>query len=225
MYQVNPPSIDEATGEVTGEAQVFSRDHSRHELTATAEDIDPSEYNDALAPHYARKAAEANLPIFQEGVSDEAVVAFWKSNRPLTDAEVDAIQAAYVATDNDDIANLLQYRLTGDTSFLNEQQLEELGLTESESEVVEEETTDEMSAEDLTDYIYNEAAEPNEAIADAILDVDLGDSDAASVVQYLSYKYFTGELSVDDAYNQALDSGIDPDELTTAFNQLRKHFN
>jgi hypothetical protein len=223
MYQVNPPSIDDATGEVIGEAQVFSRDHSRHELTATAEDIDPSEYNDAIAPHYARKAAEANLPIFQEGVSDEAVVAFWKSNRPLTDAEVDAIQAAYVATDNDNIANLLQYRLTGDTSFLNEQQLEELGLTESESEVVEE--TEEMSAEDLTDYIYENAAEPNQEIAEAILDVDLGDSDAASVVQYLSYKYFTGELSVDDAYNQALDSGIDPDELTTAFNQLRKHFN
>ena len=218
-YTVNPPAIDEVTGQVVGEPEVFNRNLSRQQLTV--EDVDPNEHNDAIAPHYARKAAEASLPIFSEDATDADVLGFWKSDKQLTESEVDAIQAAYVATDNADLANLLMWKLTGDPSHLSEQQLYELSLEEATEA---EDTTSEMSAEEATDYIYNNAAEPNQETADAILQLDLGDTDAASVVQYLSYKYFAGEVSLDDAYNEALNSGIDPDQLTTVFNQLRKHF-
>ena len=219
-YTVNPPAIDEVTGQVVGEPEVVNRNLSRQQLTV--EDVDPNEHNDAIAPHYARKAAEASLPIFSEDATDADVLGFWKSDKQLTESEVDAIQAAYVATDNADLANLLMWKLTGDPSHLSEQQLYELSLEEATE--AEDTTTSEMSAEEATDYIYNNAAEPNQETADAILQLDLGDTDAASVVQYLSYKYFAGEVSLDDAYNEALNSGIDPDQLTTAFNQLRKHF-
>ena len=218
-YTVNPPAIDEVTGQVVGEAEVFNRNLSRQQLTV--EDVDPNEHNDAIAPHYARKAVEASLPIFSEDATDADVLGFWKSDKQLTENEVDAIQAAYVATDNADLANLLMWKLTGDPSHLSEQQLYELSLEEATEA---EDTTSEMSAEEATDYIYNNAAEPNQETADAILELDLGDSDAASVVQYLSFKYFAGEMSADDAYNEALESGIDPDELAAAFNQLRSHF-
>ena len=218
-YTVNPPAIDEVTGQVVGEPEVVNRNLSRQQLTV--EDVDPNEHNDAIAPHYARKAAEASLPIFSEDATDADVLGFWKSDKQLTESEVDAIQAAYVATDNADLANLLMWKLTGDTSHLSEQQLYELSLEEATEA---EDTTSEMSAEEATDYIYNNAAEPNQETAEAILQLDLGDTDAASVVQYLSYKYFAGEVSLDDAYNEALNSGIDPDQLTTVFNQLRKHF-
>ena len=218
-YTVNPPAIDEVTGQVVGEPEVVNRNLSRQQLTV--EDVDPNEHNDAIAPHYARKAAEASLPIFSEDATDADVLGFWKSDKQLTESEVDAIQAAYVATDNADLANLLMWKLTGDPSHLSEQQLYELSLEEATEA---EDTTSEMSAEEATDYIYNNAAEPNQETAEAILQLDLGDTDAASVVQYLSYKYFAGEASLDDAYNEALNSGIDPDQLTTVFNQLRKHF-
>ena len=219
-YTVNPPAIDEVTGQVVGEPEVVNRNLSRQQLTV--EDVDPNEHNDAIAPHYARKAAEASLPIFSEDATDADVLGFWKSDKQLTESEVDAIQAAYVATDNADLANLLMWKLTGDPSHLSEQQLYELSLEEATE--AEDTTTSEMSAEEATDYIYNNAAEPNQETAEAILQLDLGDTDAASVVQYLSYKYFAGEVSLDDAYNEALNSGIDPDQLTTVFNQLRKHF-
>ena len=228
MYQIDPPAINELTGEREGDFSIQQRGLTRFELTQEGGDeIDPEQYNNAIAPHYARKAAEANLPIFHEDASDSEVINFWRSNKPLTDAEIDAIQARYVSTDNEDIANLLMFRMTGDTSHLTEDQLDLLGLTEGEEavEAVEEQDTNEgLTAEEATDLIYNEAAEPNQETAEAILEVDLGDTDAASVVQYLSYKYFAGEVSLDDAYNEALNSGIDPDQLAAAFNQLRQHF-
>ena len=225
-YTIDPPEINQLTGEREGDYIVQHRGLTRFELTAEGEGETDTDYSDAIAPEYARRATEANLPIFREDASDSEVINFWRSNKPLTDNEIDAIQSAYVATDNKEIADLLMFRMTGDTSHLNEDQLELLGLTESEGEAIEEQRVgDELTAEEATDFIYNETAEPNEEVAEAILEIDLGDSDAASIVQYLAYKYFAGEVSVDDAYQEALDSGVDADELTAAFNQLRTHFN
>jgi hypothetical protein len=225
-YTIDPPDINQLTGEREGEYIVQHRGLTRFELTAEGEGEGDTDYSDAIAPQYARRATEANLPIFREDASDSEVINFWRSNKPLTDNEIDAIQSAYVATDNKEIADLLMFRMTGDTSFLTEDQLELLGLTESEGEAIEEQRIEgELTAEEATDLIYNEAAEPNEEVAEAILQVDLGDTDAASIVQYLAYKYFAGEVSVDDAYQEALDSGVDTDELTAAFNKLRTHFN
>ena len=225
-YTIDPPEINQLTGEREGEYIVQHRGLTRFELTAEGEGEGDTDYSDAIAPQYARRATEANLPIFREDASDSEVINFWRSNKPLTDNEIDAIQSAYVATDNKEIADLLMFRMTGDTSHLNEDQLELLGLSGDEDEVSEEQdANDGLTAEEATYLIYNETAEPSEEIAEAILDVDLGNSDAASIVQYLAYKYFAGEVSVDDAYNEALDSGIDADELTAAFNKLRTHFN
>ena len=226
MYQIDPPDINQLTGERDGEYTIQHRGLTRFELTQVGEEAETEDYSNAIAPAHARKAVEANLPIFQENATDADVIGFWRSSTPLTDAEIDAIQSAYVATDNREIADLLMYRLTGDTSHLNEDQLELLGLSGDEGEVIEEQDANEgLTAEEATDLIFNEAAEPSEEIAEAILQVDLGDSDAASIVQYLAYKYFAGEASLDEAYNEALSSGVEPDELAAAFNQLRTHFN
>jgi uncharacterized protein YpmB len=227
MYQIDPPDINQLTGERDGEYTIQHRGLTRFELTQVGEEAETEDYSNAIAPAHARKAVEANLPIFQENATDADVIGFWRSSTPLTDAEIDAIQSAYVATDNKEIADLLMFRMTGDTSHLNEDQLELLGLSGDEDyeESEEQDANEGLTAEEATDLIYNETAEPSEEIAEAILEVDLGNTDAASVVQYLAYKYFAGEVSVDDAYNEALNSGIDPDELTAAFNKLRTHFN
>jgi hypothetical protein len=228
-YTVDPPGINELTGEREGDFTITNRDASRYELTVSdPTEIDPNEFNDALDPHYARQAIQANLPIFDENASDESVIAFWKSNQPLTDAEVSAIQAAYVATNNADIANLLMFRLTGDTSHLSEQQLDELGLTdypaddETDSEGTEDESFDDT---EVADFIINEATEPDEAIADEILSVDLGDSPEETAVQYLAYAYYNGQMTAEEAYSEAASSGLDPNKLYQAFTRLYNHFN
>ena len=229
-YTVDPPSFDEGTGQYIGDFKVQHRDLRRGQLSVE-EPVDPDAFNDALDPYLAQQAAQHNLPIFDENASDESIVSFWRSNRPLTDAEVSAIQAAYAATDNNEIANLLQWKLTGDTSVLSEQQLWELGLgeddqsSEPETDATPEEEFSEEQLDSFEDYLAENATEPSEEVAQAVLEANIGDSDAASVVQYLAYQYYAGQKTLEDAYGEALESGISHNELYAAFNNLIKQAN
>ena len=226
-YIVDPPSFDEGTGQYIGDFKVQHRDLSRNQLAVEEPAaVDPSEYNDALDPYLAQQAAQHNLPIFDENASDESIVSFWRSNRPLTDSEVSAIQAAYAATDNNEIANLLQWKLTGDTSVLSEQQLWELGLSEDDqSSEPEADTTPEQDFSDdqlaeIEGWLIDNATDPNPEAAQAILEANIGDSDEASAVQYIAYQYYQGELTLEDAYNEALDTGLPEAKLYAAFQNL-----
>lgn len=223
-WTVNAPDINQLTGEPEGDFTIQQRGLTRFELTHEGGDeVDPEQYNNAIAPHYARKAAEANLPIFHEDAADADVINFWRSSTPLTDAEIDAIQSAYVATDNEDIANLLMFKLTGDTSLLTEDQLDLLGLIDDEpSEANDEEIQAEL---ELTNYIYDNADEPDQETAEAILQLETDGSDASLVVQHFAYQYYNGSLTLDEAYEQAIASGVNTTELAAAFNQLHSLFN
>jgi hypothetical protein len=225
---VSPPQFDEATGEYIGEPIVENREMMRGINTVSYEDIDPNEYNDALEPHYARKAIQANLPIFDENASDEAVVAFWRRNEPLTDAEVDAIMSAYVATDSEQIAALLQWKLTGDDSQLSEEQRYQLGLDDDNSEDYVEANEGDFTEEQVIEfenYLVENSTDPNPDVAQSILAADIGDTDAAKAVQYLAYQYYNGSISLEDAYEQALSTGIPERQLYSAFYSLHQQTN
>jgi hypothetical protein len=224
-YIVNPPEYDEATGQFVGDFQVENREMGRgvNQVTYNPEDIDPNEYNDALDPYLARRAVQANLPIFDEDASDESIVAFWRSNRPLTDSEVDAIQAAYAATDNEDIANLLQWKLTGDDSLLSEQQRFQLGLDDEASSDEIEATDEDLSEDDVIafeNFLAENATDPDPGVAQSILAADIGDSDEARTVQYVAHQYYTGNLTLEDAYAEALSTGLSEAKLYAAFQAL-----
>ena len=227
---VNPPAFDEGTGEFVGDFQIQHRDLSRGQLSIN-EPVDSEEFNDALDPYLAEQAVKGQLPVFDPNASDDAIINFWRSKKPLTDSELSALQAAYAATDNNEIANLVQYRISGDESILSEQQRWELGLDDDQASEPEVESTDEgqdFSDEQLgsiEDYIVENATEPSDETAQAILSADIGDSDAASVVQYLAYQYYNGEKSLEEAYSEALDSGVSHSELYAAFNTLIKQAN
>jgi hypothetical protein len=236
-YVVNPPSFNEVTGEYEGDFQVENREMQRGINQVSIEDIDPNEYNDALEPYYAQRAIQANLPIFDENASDADVVAFWRNPNPLTEAEVDAIQAAYVATDNHEIANLLQWKLTGDESFLSEQQRYELGL-DDEASIDEIEATDddlsewredELLTEDdviaFENFLAENATDPDPGVAQSILNADIGDSDEARTIQYVAHQYYTGNLTLEDAYAEALSTGLSEAKLYAAFNTLYQQMN
>jgi hypothetical protein len=225
-YIIDPPEYDEATGQFVGDFRVQNREMQRGINTVSYEDIDPNEYNDSLDPYLARKAVEADLPIFRPDASDAEITAFWRDTRPLTPTETDAIIAAYAATDNEAIANLLQYRLTNDPSILSEQQRFELGLDDTDgSNEVEATDNDEVDLEQVEAFIFENASDPSEEVAQSILNADIGDTDAAKVVQYLAYSYYNGDKSLDEAYGEALNSGISEAQLYAAFTNLYQHIN
>jgi hypothetical protein len=135
--------------------------------------------------------------------------------------------SAYVATDNESIANLLQWKITGDESFLSEEQRYQLGLDdEAGNETTE--TDDDLTEEEVIqfeDYLAEAATDPNPEVAQAILNADIGDSDAAKVVQYLAYAYYNGEKTLDEAYGEALNYGIPDKLLYEAFTNLYNQTN
>ena len=116
------------------------------------------------------------------------------------------------------------WKLTGDTNHLSDQQLFELGLDDEGDYQEAEDTSDTVDAEAVVDFIFDNADEPSDEAAQALLSVETDGSDAATVIQHLAYQYYSGQLTLDDAYDEALSSGVDHNELAAAFNQLREHF-
>jgi hypothetical protein len=224
-WTVLPPQFNEVTGEYIGEPIVENREMQRGINTVSYEDIDPNEYNDALEPHYARRAAEANLPIFDENASDADVVAFWRNPNPLSEAEVDAIMSAYVATDNESIANLLQWKITGDESFLSEEQRYQLGLDDQQDFTPDEEEYSDDELADLEGWLIDNTTDPNPEVAQAILDANIGDSNEAVTIQHLAYQYYNGQITLEQAYNEALNTGLPQSKLYAAFNSLYNQMN
>ena len=91
----------------------------------------------------------------------------------------------------------------------------------------EEEVIPEASALDLADIteeVFEAPAEVNPQMADAIAQVDLGQSEAAISVQYLASKFYNGEMTADECVREAVESGIDTDALAFYYHKLKAHF-
>lgn len=141
---VNPPEIDEATGQVIGEPQVYSFEE-KHEFFRNSE-------------------PDNELPFFDPD-------------------DIDSI-------DPDNQPPSIEQRLA-----------------------------------DTHEYIYNAEVYVDPEVANAIASADIEDSDAATVVKYQAYKFFNGDISKSEAISNAIESGIDPDELMAAFYALDNYFN
>lgn len=61
-------------------------------------------------------------------------------------------------------------------------------------------------------------------LASAIPSVDLGNNPSDIVVKHLATQYYLGNISRDDAFNQAIETGINPDDLADSFWRLQSHF-
>jgi hypothetical protein len=223
-YTVNPPQVDEATGEFTGEPQVTEKYQF---FGSPRRSVDLNPLNDELPYESidvdsARQSVQSNIPIFREDATDSEIQGFWKSKRPLTDMEVDAIQHSYCATGNELIAQLLQYRLgLTDGSELPQFAQDELGLDFSGDEVISEVSkTDDFDAKTIETLIFDGATEPDAEIAQKVIDAEIGTDAASTTVSYLAHKYYSGEMTAEEAYEDASNSGIDSTLLYHAFTKL-----
>ena len=87
-----------------------------------------------------------------------------------------------------------------------------------------EHTFSEVELADISDEVHNTTVEFNEEMANQIASADIGSTPADVTVQFLAHKVYQGELNPAEAFEEALNSGINPDKLAFAYNKLKRHF-
>ena len=86
------------------------------------------------------------------------------------------------------------------------------------------ETNDELTTEQIDTMVLQEATDPSDEMAAEILNLPISEDAAEATVQHLAYQYYAGQITSDQAYSEAANSGIDQQELYQAFTKLYKKF-
>ena len=105
-----------------------------------------------------------------------------------------------------------------------EQQVQEQVVNPEEDLDAPEYQSLEVQMAEVSDEIHTTSVIPNDEIADQIASYKLGDSPADITVSYLSHKVYQGELTSEEAFQQAMNSGINPALLVDSYRRLRTHF-
>tara|TARA_R100000742_G_C4277466_1_gene99367 strand:+ start:764 stop:1471 length:708 start_codon:yes stop_codon:yes gene_type:complete len=224
---VNPPV---ETDQVTGE-EVAVDPASRVIKTgvdAAQNTVQLEEYSSPFDPEFQKIPQGLTDPAFRENATDQDLKNFWTGTRPLNQTEIDHLQDQYIRRQDEGLAKLFNYRMTGNTAELTPDQMESLGITE-ESDGYERFSTDKSfgyddfspeQTQEIDNYILTSDAKPDAQIAQQVINADIGKSDAAVVVQHLAQQFYSGQLSLQEAYFKAGTSGISEQRLYKAFSAL-----
>ena len=191
-------------------------------------------YNDregsAFDPDFIRTPKGLTDPAFAEGATEQYLLNFWTSKRLLNQDEIDYLQDQYIRGQDDELAKLFNYRMTGNTSELSPQQMEDLGLTD-ESDGNDRFSTDKSfglddfkdeETQEIDNFILTSEDTPSPELSQQVVTADIGKSDAAVVVQHLVEQFYSGQMSLQEAYYKAGISGISQQKLYKAFAALNK---
>ena len=74
---------------------------------------------------------------------------------------------------------------------------------------------------EVTSEIYESSASPSPDMADQILRSPMSDTAADTTITFLAHKFYQGEVTADEAYQEALNSGIPPEALAQSFRKLQ----
>ena len=211
---VNPPSeINQVTGEevAVSENQRVQIEGERLPNTHSVEEADNLAYESFDRKPVLRDRA------FQEGATQQDVLNYWTNGKPATQDEMLHIQDEYTRTGDEQLARFLTYKMTGNTEQLMPQDMEILGIKETvvdDPNVFSAEEVDHeiLSADDSEDY--------NPDNAQRIANAQLGDSPEMIVVQKLAMDVCNGQISRQEAYVRAAESGVDHRLLYAAYNRL-----
>ena len=75
---------------------------------------------------------------------------------------------------------------------------------------------------EVSDEIHNSTVVPDEGLATAILQAPMSDSPADTTVAYLAHQVYSGNISAEEAFTEALNSGVNHAELIRSFNYLKQ---
>ena len=211
---VNPPT---EINSVTGEEQAVA-DNKRVEYVGkpVVNEYSHGEPDNLAYESFDRKPVLRD-PAFQEDATSEDILNYWTNGKPATEDEMLHIQEEYTRTGDEQLARFLTYKMTGNTDQLLPEDLEILGVEETvtddpnlfSSEEIDHEI---LSTDDSNDY--------NPEQAQRIANADLGDAPEMIVVQKLAMDVFNGQISRQEAYVNAANSGVDHRLLYAAYNRL-----
>ena len=226
---VNPPvEINEVTGQEVAADPSTRVIQTGVDALQNTETFNQEEEGLAFDPDFKRTPQGLTDPAFGENPTDEELMNFWRGTRPLNQDEIDFLQDQYIRRQDDDLAKLFNYRMTGDTSELTPSQMEQLELTE-ESDGSERFSTDKSfgyddftpeQTQEIDNYILTSEETPSPELAQQVVNVDIGKSEAAVVVQHLTEQFYSGQMSLQEAYFKAGTSGISQQKLYKAFAAL-----
>lgn len=77
---------------------------------------------------------------------------------------------------------------------------------------------------DVSAEIHESNVSYDPEMATAVLQAPMSDSPADVTVQFLAHKVYNGDISAEEAFNEALMSGINLAELVTSYDILKEHF-
>ena len=83
----------------------------------------------------------------------------------------------------------------------------------------------EMRLADTFDELNSTPYDVNPALAFEIASADIGGTRADSAVQLFTSQVFNGDLSPEEAFRAAIDTGISADELMNSYYKLQRLFN
>ena len=206
------PTYNEVTGEY-GPNEIIHSDGGKR-LTFDMADYEP-QHDEAFAP--PEQSLDVD-PAFLEGATAEQQRQYWTNGQRPNQAELSFLQdQIHQATDPDEqsrLARMLGYKMTGDTSPLMDDDIAYLGIEAPDP--------NDWSPAQMKQEILGEEIQPNTQAAAAVLRMDLGDSPAAKIVQYLTHQVYDGAMGADEAYAKAYNSGVPRHELYAMVNKIRK---
>ncbi len=82
----------------------------------------------------------------------------------------------------------------------------------------------ELELGEISIEIHDTTVIPDETLATEIAAYSFGDTPSDITVQFLAHKVYQGELTAEEAFSEALDSGINPDYLAASYRRLKEAF-
>ena len=83
---------------------------------------------------------------------------------------------------------------------------------------------DQVALAEVSEEINTTTFVADDNIAHEVAMLDMGDTDSAIAVQYLAQQVYAGNMSADDAFNEAVTSGLPHSELMSHWNAIKLHF-
>ena len=216
---VNPPT---EVNEVTGE-EVLVSDSER--IVKTGKEVNNT-FIHGEADNLAVKSMDRKLvlrdPAFQPDATQQDILNYWTNGQQPTDDEMLHIQEEYTRTNDEQLARFLTYKVTGNTDQLLPDDIQALGIEEQVSEQpanylsTEEIDHDILATDDSNDY--------NPQFANEIASASLGQSPEMITVKHLAAQVYEGQLTRQEAYIKAAESGIPRAKLYGAYNRLKAYF-
>jgi uncharacterized protein YcbX len=130
----------------------------------------------------------------------------------------DTRHAAFAKQDQPDLADP-ETEYEEHTTYLTEEEALEAGI-EFDSEV----ELDPVVAADISTEIHESTVQYDPEMAAAVVQVPMSDSPADVTVQYLTNQVYEGNLTPQEAFDEALSSGVSHAALADAYQRLKAHF-